>query len=64
MSQPKRSSREPTRKVISELYSYVFSLAGQKLTQYSYLFVDFNPFSYSTDRLFFSTIEFLLTLYI
>ena len=24
---------------------------------YSYLFVDFNPFSYSTDRLFFSTIE-------
>ena len=59
MSQPKRSSREPTGKATSKLYFVrnVFSLAGQKLTQYSYLFVDFNPFSYSTDRLFFSTIE-------
>ena len=56
-SQPKRSSREPTRKATSELYFYVFFLTGQKLTQYSYLFVDFNLFSYSTDRLFFSTIE-------
>ena len=57
-SQPKRSSREPTRKATSKLYFfYVFFLAGQKLTQYSYFFVDRNPFSYSTDRLFFSTIE-------
>ena len=40
-SQPKRSSREPTRKVTSELYSYVFSLADQKLTQYMYMFLFF-----------------------
>ena len=56
----KRSSKERTRKVTSELYFYVFSLADQKLTQYMYILiflVDFNPFSYSTDRLFFSTIE-------
>ena len=59
-SQPKRSSREPTGKATSELYFYEFSLTGQKLTQYMYILiflVDFNPFSYSTDRLFFSTME-------
>ena len=66
-SQPKRSSREPTRKATSKLYFVrnVFFPCRSKLTQYMIHFyflvdlVDFNPlsFSYSTDRLFFSTIE-------
>ena len=61
-SQPKRSSREPTRKATSKLYFVrnVFFPCRSKLTQYMYILiflVDFNPFSYSTDRLFFSTIE-------
>ena len=58
---------EPTKKELRRadkegdqwIVFYVFSLADQKLTQYMYIliFVDFNLFSYSTHRLFFSTIE-------
>ena len=43
-SQPKRSSEEPTRKAISELYFYVFSLADQKTNTihvHSYFFCRF-----------------------
>ena len=56
MSQPKRSSGGQTRKATSKLYfvTNVFFLAGQTNT----ILVNFNPFSYSSDR------EFLLTLYI
>ena len=58
-SQPKRSSREPTRKATSKLYFVrnVFFPCRSRLTQYFYFLVDFNLFSYSTDRLFFSIIE-------
>ena len=40
--------------------SMYFPLQVKKLTQYMYILiflVDFNPFPYSTDRLFFSTVE-------
>ena len=57
--EPTKKELKRADKATSKLYFVrnVFFPCTTRLTQYSYFFLDFNPFSYSTDRLFFSTIE-------
>ena len=56
MSQARRSSKDLTGKEISELI-IIFSFQMKLTNTCTHSFVDVNPFSYSTDSLFFSTIE-------